>query len=419
MEVTSDSIKSQAWHLKSKEDGAVEKPSASNSIYYSSVAASLSSMLFGVSLTIMGSMHPQVMSVWSSTMNDAEMDAKWGHTSGAIFLGCLVSNIAVNMYKPNFKKTLKMNNALYALGYLCFLVSQSFVSIFLGRFVLGLASGIACAVVSPYISMIAPEKNRGFLLSFHPLGIIVGITLGNILACINGPYTWWIPCWIAIIMVSLNFIGLNNVRDPRLSRNEGSKSVIDLLKKRCAKRSIFLAVLVHISQHLSGVDYITLFLKDLLSNGKYMYSADTMTILASLFSVFTTMIFANYVDKIGRKPLIIISSMVISISTAMLTMKIYPAAAALLFMLGYNLGMSSIPWFITAEIFPLNYSSPAGLLAVSLNWISAYGILAIFYPLHKAHGEIVFSFYTVCMLVFIGLIICFFKETRNRTPDFQ
>ncbi|KAM0671923.1 putative glucose transporter [Ordospora colligata] len=419
MEITSDSIKNQAWHLKSRNNSTVEKQSMSNAVYYSSVVASMSSMLFGVSLTIMGSMHSRVMSVWSSTMNDAEMDTRWGHTSGAIFLGCLVSNIAINMYKPNFKMTLRMNNFLYALGYLSFLISQSFVLVFFGRFILGLASGIACAVVSPYISMIAPEKNRGFLLSFHSLGIIVGITLGNVLACINGMRTWWIPSCIAIIIASLNFIVLNGVRDPRLSRSEASKSVIDLLEKRCAKRSIFLAVLVHISQHLSGVDYITLFLRDLFSNGKYMYSADTMTILASLFSVFTTIIFANYVDKVGRKPMIIISSMVISISTTMLTMNMYPAIAALLFMLGYNLGLSSIPWFITAEIFPLSYSSPAGLLAVSLNWISAYGILAIFYPLHKAHGNIVFSFYTVCMLVFIGLIICFFKETRNRTPGFQ
>ncbi|AFM98067.1 putative glucose transporter [Encephalitozoon hellem ATCC 50504] len=387
------------------------------SVYYSTVMASMSSVLFGTSLTVMGSMYPYVSKMWRQTMDQAEVDNLWGLASSSIFLGCLASNILSSIIKPNMKRALIFNSIFYAMGYMTFFFSQSFMSIFSGRLIIGFASGITCAIVPIYTSFISPVMHRGFLLSFHPLGITIGITLGNALSCLNSESTWTIPLIITLFLIGLNFVGLFWAIDPFHQEKPSEVSLYALIRNRKARRSVFLVMLVHVSQHLCGVDYITLFLKDLFPAD--VYSPEVTAILISLASVVITALSGRYVDRVGRKPLIIISSLIAGGATAMLTFGLYPTAAALLFVAGYNMGLCSIPWFITAEIFPPKYSGPAGLLGVSLNWLSAYTTLSALYPLHIRYGRIVFSFYTACMALFAGLMAVFFKETKNRAPAFQ
>lgn len=393
------------------DDGSIHR-----AVYYSAAMASLSSLLFGMTLTVMGCMHPTVQKQWAAYMDDSVADGRWGIVSGNIFLGCLVSNILVNMGKLNKKNVLILNNILHALGYLIFLSSQSFLSMFVGRLVTGLASGITCAIVPVYIAFIAPPKRRGFLLSFHPLGIILGITIGNILATLNSEHIWRIPLFSMLALIVLNMFGLNQIMDISSGAQASNTSLPALLRKKNARKSMFIAMLVHACQHLCGVDYVTLFLGKIFFAYRY---ANSIVVGISFFAVLVTAAFTKYVDLIGRKPLIIASSLIVGAATAMLAFDFYPTVATPLFMLGYNMGLSSIPWFITSEIFPQKFANPAGLLAVSMNWISAYGAILFLYPLHVRYGNIVFLFYTSCMALFAGLMAIFFSETKGRAPDFQ
>lgn len=388
-----------------------------SSVYYSASMAAMSSLIFGMSLTVIGCMRPHVLDLWEKTMNKEDSANRWGTASGNIFLGCLVSNILVNILKPNMKRTLMLNGILYAAGYAVLLSSQTFAAIYSGRLIMGLASGVTCAIVSVYTSFISPPERRGLLLSFHPLGIITGITLGNILACLNTDATWKIPLFTALAMIALSIAGMAGIVDVCHEDQSSETSLLGLLGKRKARKSIFLAAAVHVAQHLCGVDYITLFLKDLFPAD--VYSPEAMAIGVSSFAILINVLFAKYVDLIGRKPLIIASSLIAGAATTMLAFGLYPPAAALLFMFGYNVGLSSIPWFITTEIFPLRYANPAALLGISLNWLSAYGVITLLYPMHTKHGDSMFLFYTACMAVFVCLMALLFRETKNKTPGFQ
>ncbi|CAD25209.1 GLUCOSE TRANSPORTER TYPE 3 [Encephalitozoon cuniculi GB-M1] len=400
--------------MNTKKATAIQK-----SVFYPALMSSMSSVVFGMSLTVMGCMHSLVLEMWKRTMDETTANSRWGIASGNIFLGCLVSNILVNVLRPNLKKALLFSNILYAMGYITFLLSQSFSFSFMlsGRLIVGLAAGVTCAIVPIYISLISPTEYRGFLLSFHPLGINIGVTFGNALSCLSSDNTWRIPLFTALILVALNFLGLLGIDSPGHEEGSSGASLPDLITNNRARKSIFLAILVHMSQHLCGVDYITLFLKDLFPSD--IHSSEVMAIWISLFSVLVTVVFTKYIDLIGRKPLIIASSLITGTATAMLTFDLYPPVATMLFVFGYNIGLSSIPWFITTEVFPPKYANSAGLLAVSMNWLSAYGILVILYPLHVRYGNIMFSFYTACMGLFVGLMAFLFRETKNKTPDFQ
>lgn len=387
-----------------------------SAVYYSTAIASASSLLFGMSLTVLGCMRPLVCKTWAEAADEQAADSRWGVVSGNIFLGCLVSNILVSMARPNKKRALLWNNFLHAAGYLTFLYSRSFTSMLVGRLLTGLASGVTCAVVPVYITLIAPPKHRGFLLSFHPLGIITGITVGNILACLDSQDTWRLPILSMLSLLSANFIAISNMMDIPEETQYSNASLLNLLQKPRARKSILLAALVHMSQHLCGVDYVTLFLGNIFST----YRHSRMIVIGiSSFAILVTVAFTRCVDLVGRKPLIMASSLIAAVATAMLAFRLCPPLAALLFMLGYNMGLGSIPWFITTEIFPQKYANPAGLLTVSLNWMSAYVAVTLLYPLHVKYGEITFLSYTACMVLFLGLMCLVFKETKGKTPNFQ
>jgi MFS family permease len=195
-----------------------------------------------------------------------------------------------------------------------------------------------------------------------------------------------------------------------------NKTLWRLLRKSKATKSIFLAVLLHISQHLCGIDYVTLFLDSLFKSYAY---PNVMVTGVSLFAVCVTVIASKYVDSLGRKPLVLLSATLTGLASVMFGFDILPALAAMVFMFGFNIGLSSIPWFITSEIFPMKYADPASLLAVSLNWVSAYGACTVMYPLHLRYGQAVFFFYSASMALFICTIGVLFRETKGRHPNYQ
>jgi predicted MFS family arabinose efflux permease len=392
------------------------EPPIHSAIYYSSATASVSSFLFGISLTVTRCMEPTVRKLWSETMDEGSANSRWGIVCGTIFLGCLLSNIAVNIIKPNRKKTLISNNLLYVLGYLLFLYSQSYPVLLGAKLILGLASGIGCALVPLYIAFISPPRQRGFLLSFHSTGIILGITCGHALAGLNGDRTWRIPILLVLLIVLIDLFALGKIMDTLEEGKAANKTLWDLLKKGKAARSILIAALLHVSQHLCGVDYVMLFLDNLFRSYAY---PNMMVSGVSLFAVCVTIVSSRYVDSLGRKPLVLLSAAMTGAATFMFGLSLFPVPTSMLFMFGYNVGLSSIPWFITSEIFPTKYADPASLLAVSLNWACAYGACTVMYPLHVKYGPAVFFSYSASMALFMCIMGAFFKETKGRLPNYQ
>lgn len=59
-------------------------------------------------------------------------------------------------------------------------VAYSFEMLILGRFIVGLYSGLTTGFVPMYVGEVSPTALRGALGTFHQLGIVVGILIAQV-----------------------------------------------------------------------------------------------------------------------------------------------------------------------------------------------------------------------------------------------
>lgn len=86
-------------------------------------------------------------------------------------------------HKFGRKLPLLVTAILYLMGGLLFLgctAAESIEMLFLGRLIVGLASGLATSTAPMYLAEIAPLMLRGTVATFFSLGICLGVLVGQI-----------------------------------------------------------------------------------------------------------------------------------------------------------------------------------------------------------------------------------------------
>jgi len=71
-------------------------------------------------------------------------------------------------------------------------MAASFEMLIVGRFVVGVYSGLSTGFVPLYVEEISPTALRGALGTLHQLGVVVGILMAQVRP---GRYDWPLPVW--------------------------------------------------------------------------------------------------------------------------------------------------------------------------------------------------------------------------------
>lgn len=91
----------------------------------------------------------------------------------------------------------------------------------------------------------------------------------------------------------------------------------------------------------------------------------------------------------------------------------------IMFLISFSLGMSSTPWTVNAEIYPLHVIGSANSLSTTTNWVSNFVVATVFLifletPLGSVLCFIVLAGFSILAYVFIYFLL---PETANRTID--
>jgi len=97
-------------------------------------------------------------------------------------LGCLIAGTVSDALGR--RTSLMLGNLLNIVGTLIFAASESFGSMFLGRFVMGLGAGIAFMGPELYAAELSPPHVRGLTSTFGELFINFGILIGYLSGCV-------------------------------------------------------------------------------------------------------------------------------------------------------------------------------------------------------------------------------------------
>ncbi|KAF9763179.1 Solute carrier family 2, facilitated glucose transporter member 3 [Nosema granulosis] len=391
-----------------------------SSVFACSLISSLSSFTFGMSLTSIG------LVIGTINKNYVELGFTYEYNhyitlfSTIVFLGAFFSSYFNYFFDRFSKKNLLIfNNLFYFTG---FFILWKFPRVYLGilaRFIIGLGSGISCCSVPGYIFMISNDSNRGFYMSFNSIGIITGLIVGKCLSVFVKEDYFEAALMAIMGYLVLHSMALTLIKDvkPKQDKDDsGQRSILELFSNSKALKSVLLAVSFHVAQHACGVDYFSCFIDEIFEKNDY---AGVKGIGCLTFSAIVSISSANYIDKLGRKPMIIISSSIILLSTGIMGTGIVNVPVALLYMLGFNVGLSSIPWFITNEMFPYEYFNAAQRLSVGINWMSAFIFALSLKPTHEYYGHPTYFFYSFSMTVFIIIVLVLFKETKGKSVGFQ
>jgi len=335
--------------------------------------------------------------------------------------------------------------------------SKNLTIFFSSRALVGFSIGIFSTIVPIYIAEISEPKYRGRLVSINQLFLVIGIFTSNIFGYYfsksqNWEYIFLVGLIFAIIMfIFLFFIpetpsylatknrhkealkilrktreNISNTEVQKKSKSTKKIGWSDLLSKG-VRSAFFVGIGINIFRQITGINIVTYYAPKIFHEAGFVTPHIAMLATMSVTSVnlIATIISLWLVDKIGRRPLLIIgtSGMVISILVVSFVFWISPAnmsylviIALMLFTSFFALGLGAISWLINSEIFPMEIRGRAVGITTLINWICNYLVAVSFLSLLHNFGKAnTFLIYGVIGLVGLIFIIKKVPETKDKS----
>ncbi|GAA0323133.1 sugar porter family MFS transporter [Sphingomonas oligophenolica] len=414
------------------------------------------------------------------------LDDWWlGVAVAALLPGCAVGAFLAGRLADLFGRRAVMMSAalIFIASALAAGAADSAMLFITARFIAGLAVGAASVISPVYISEVTPAAIRGRLSSVQQVMIIAGLTgafLANYwLAHTAGASTeiwhghpaWRWMFWAQVVPAGIYFLALLLIPEsPRylmLKDRDGEAGTVltklfgaayatekvreirdslaadhhrprfsDLIDKSTGKlRTIVWAGIgLAVFQQLVGINIVFYYGSVLWQavgfseNDSLLINilSGSLSILACVFTIFT-------VDKIGRKPLLLVGSAGMAVTLAVMAWCFSTASfaggslhlsdqvglialiAANLYVIFFNLSWGPIMWVMLGEMFP-NQIRGSGL-AVSgfAQWIANFAISVSFPWLASHIGlPITYGFYAASALISFFFVKAMINETRGR-----
>ncbi len=431
----------------------------SRKLLFATVVSALGSFLFGFDTAVISGTTKFITNFFhltDTTLGITVSIALWGTVIGAIAVG-----------KPGDilgrKRLLSICGILYFFSSLGCAFSTGWHTLLISRFAGGLAIGAASVMAPMYIAELAPGRLRGRLVAVAQFNIVLGILVAffsNYLLIGIGPDSWrWmfgvmaIPSAIFFLLLFLvpesprwlvkksrvdeargvlESIGAENVGGEMSEivnslKEEAGQHAAKLLQKKYSF-VIMCAMLLAAFNQLSGINVIMyyapmIFEKAGASTNAAMLEAVAVGVTNMLF----TIIAMFFIDKFGRKTLLLIGAIGMFFSLAGAALHYYDetlfgSTGIVVFIVGFiaffAVSQGAVIWVFLAEIFPNRVRSKGQALGSFTHWIMN-AIIGLVFPIALAGvgGGNVFMFFAVMMIPFFFFVWKVMPETKGKSLE--
>jgi SP family sugar:H+ symporter-like MFS transporter len=408
-----------------------------------------------------------------------------GFNVASILLGCAAGAFFAGWLADKFgrRTILIISSVCFTISALGAGLAQNSIQFIIVRVLGGLAVGAASVLAPAYISEVTPAKYRGTLSSIQQIAIISGLFasfLSNfILAKVAGGSTvvlalgfeaWRWMFWMMTIPSIVFFFSLLFIPEsPRFLVASGKKDkalkvltrlmgaedaqaklaeidaslvsdhhrpkLTDILdNKRLFRPIVWVGIGLASFQQLVGINVVFYYGAVLWQSAGFKESdALLINVITGAVSIVACLFATALIDRVGRKPLLIIGSigMAVTLGTMAgvfgtadtvngalsLTGVQGPIAlvAANLYVMFFNFSWGPVMWVMLGEMFP-NQIRGSGLAISGLSqWLSNFGITMTFPILLTGIGlGGAYGLYTLCAIISIFFILKFIHETKGK-----
>lgn len=440
--------------------------SSKAAVLFTCITAALAGLLFGLDIGVVSGARVHFQSdfgIGDSVGEQIVSALLWGAVAGTFASGHFAR-------KYGRRPTLIASAIIFVLGSIACGLATSAWMLIGARFILGTAVGAASFTAPLYLSEVAPQKIRGSLISMYQLMITIGILLAFLSDTwlssysswtFGGQGNWRLMLGIVAIPASLMLVGVlilpESPRWLRLAgRNENARKVLETLREAAEvepelqaideslkikqaggvlfktnpdfRRVIFLGVTLQMIQQLTGINVIMYYAPKIFEVAGFESALGQMwgTVAIGVTNVLATFIAIAFVDKLGRKPIMVAGLWVMGISMIAVGSILnhgvagnqglsYLAIAFLMvFIIGFAMSAGPIVWILCSEIYPLSGRDFGVTVSTATNWIVNGIVGATFLTLLNKAGEgNTFWLYGLMNIGFLVVFKFFVPETKG------
>jgi len=372
------------------------------------------------------------------------------------------------------KKVLILSAILFLVSAIGTALPQTLFQFIVFRFIGGLGVGAASMTSPMYIAEISPARIRGRMVSVNQFAIVFGMLLVyfvNYFIAGSGGLAWntqtgwrWmfgsesIPAMLLLLLTLLvpespRWLTKKGRKDEALTilaRVDGKKyarqemvSIEETISHESGSLSqlfypgmklvLVIGVVLAVLQQVTGINVLLYFGTDIFKSlgGETIDAALLYQVVVGGTNLLFTVIAICMVDKLGRKPLMVVGSAGMGISLFAMGMAgVYQAKGLwlLFFVLGYiacfALSVGPVVWVILSEIFPTKIRGRAMGIATICLW-TANTVVTQTYPMMAEneflikvfHNGFPYFIYAAMCIVLVVFMWRFVPETKGKSLE--
>ncbi len=388
-----------------------------------------------------------------------------------VLIGAIVGSLVAGwlVTRAGRRVAIMTSGGLFVLGSIAAAAAPNAGSLDAARIVVGVAIGIVSVAAPLYVAEMAPAERRGSLVAIYQLAITIGIFAAYLVdEAFAHDEAWRAMFAIGVVPAALLVIGMRGLPEsPRWLVERGRRdeaalvlgqlgaddtgvkaelATIDAAREqdsgagwravlgRAARAALVIAVGLALIQQLTGINTVIYYAPRIFKAAGLGSSSAAIwaSVSVSVVNVAATFIAIRFVDRVGRKPLLMmgITGMIVALGALALLFagttnadgfSVHDAltiGALWVYVISFAFSLGPIVWIMISEVFPQPVRGPGNGIATMAGWAGNLVVSLTFLSLIDALGETgTFALYGaigIASLVFIRRRV---PETKGRTLE--
>jgi sugar porter (SP) family MFS transporter len=424
-----------------------------------SLVIALGGFLFGLDTAVISGAEQKIQVLWSLSSVEHGLTvsiALFGTVIGAM-LGGIPSD------RIGRKKTLFWIAVIFLVSAIGSALAIDWATFLLFRFIGGLGVGCSSVTAPMYISELSPASHRGRLVAMFQFNVVLGILiayLSNYLLKDFGDNAWrWMlgvqaipstvflvailfipesPRWLVVkrgsieeaskILTEINPSTAVQELQAILSHgtSNGHAKKMSLFSERY-RVPVMLAVLIAVFNQVSGINAIIYYAPRIFEmTGLGTDSALLSTAGLGLVNFIFTLIAMNFIDRYGRRKLMLIGSVGVIITLALVATAFYTQSFSgflvpiylFIYIAFFAFSQGAVIWVFISEIFPTEVRAKGQALGSFTHWFMAT-IIAFTFPVitENLGGGNSFMLFAVMMVLQLVFVVRMMPETKGKSLE--